>query len=412
MISQWYDPEVGSAAQSGIIARSLCELGHRVEIVTGLPNYPSGRLYPGYRPAIYQNEVLDGMMVHRAPLYPSHDSNSLRRSVNYLSFAAAASVVANLKMSKVDACLVHATPATAAIPAMIRRLLQRTPFVVHVHDLWPDSVLSSGFLSRRGSAVASWPLSTFCAAMYRSAHAVAITSPGMREKLVSRGVPDSKIHFVPNWADESIFRPTTASAELRRSLDVGDRTVVMYAGNLGEYQDLEALVEAANRLKDRKDVLFLIVGDGVKRAELQTLADEAKLTNLRFLGPRPLAEMPDLISLSDLQVVSLKSLEIFETTLPSKLVSVMASARPILAALTGDAGRLVQESGAGYVVSPGDPRSLAAAIEDFAGLRREDRERMGRAGYDYYQANLARSTVAVRLADMLTAAAASRKRRI
>lgn len=411
MISQWYDPEVGSAAQAGIIARSLRELGHGVEIVTGLPNYPSGKLYPGYQPAIYQSEVLDGIKVHRAPLYPSHDGNSLRRSANYLSFAAAGSLVANLKMSKVDACLVYASPATAALPAMVRRILRRTPFVVHIHDLWPDSVMSSGFLSRRGAAAASWPLSKFCSAMYRSSHAIAITSPGMREKLVSRGVPDNKIHFVPNWADESIFYPTTASAELRQSLDVGDQTVIMYAGNLGEYQDLEALVGAATRLKDRKDLLFLVVGDGVKRAELQRLADEAELPNLRFLGPRRLAEMPDLISLSDLQVVSLKSLEIFETTLPSKLMSVMASGRPILAALTGDAGGLVQESGAGYVVPPGDSLAMAAAIQQFARLAPEDRERMGRAGLEYYQSKLARSTVSARLAGLLTAAAASRKRR-
>lgn len=408
MVSQWYDPEVGAAAQPGVIARSLRDLGHEVEVVTGWPNYPSGQLYPGYKPRLYQSEWIDGVRVHRAPLYPSHDENPLRRSANYISFSLAASIAANTRLGKVDACLVHASPATAALPAMVRKALRGTPIVVHIHDLWPDSVLASGLLRRRRLAAAvDWSLSKFCLSMYKAAHAVAITAPGMRAKLVSRGVPDEKIHFVPNWADETLFHPRQASDGLSNDLGVEDRTVVMYAGNLGEYQNVEQLVRSAIQLKHRRDLLFLIVGDGVMRPALERLTATSGLTNLKFLGSRPLAEMPALISLSDLQIVSLQPLQIFETTLPSKLMSIMASARPIVAALSGDAAEVVKSSGAGYVVPPDDSLAMATAIETFANLDANSRRQLGSLSYAYYKTHLARSTVSAHLETLLLSAAIS-----
>src|SRR5450830_1025142 len=132
MISQWYDPEKGSAIMPGTIARALRARGHDVQVVTGFPNDPDGVLYPGYRLRPYKREVLQDVTVHRAPLYVSHDANPRKRAANYLSFAASASVVALSRLRDVDATLVHSTPATVAIPAMAMQLMKRTPFVVHI----------------------------------------------------------------------------------------------------------------------------------------------------------------------------------------------------------------------------------------------------------------------------------------
>lgn len=362
LISQWYDPERGSAAQSGVIARSLLEQGHEVDVVTGFPNYPTGKIYDGYALKLYQRERLSGVRVHRGPLYPSHDANAARRSVNYLTFAVGATGVAVRHLAAVDVCLVHATPATAALPAMVLRLLRGTPYVVHVHDLWPDSVLSSGFLRGWQSRLAARVLHGYCDAMYRGAAAVAVTSPGMAAKIEGRGVPPEKIHFVPNWADEDVFRPTVVDPALRAELGLSAAVTVMYAGNLGEYQDLGAVVEAAGILRERSDIEFVFVGEGVERQNLQNRAAALQLTNIRFLGARAFAQMPQLLAVGDVQLVTLRDLDIFTTTLPSKLVATLASGRPILGGLTGDAADLVRSSGAGEVVPPGDPRACRGGV--------------------------------------------------
>lgn len=407
MISQWYDPERGSAAQAGVIARSLIERGHRVEVVTGHPNYPTGKLYDGYSLRLYQHEVRGPVHVHRALLYPSHDASSIKRSLNYLSFGVSAIGVAFYALRDVDVCLVYASPATTAIPAMVLKLLRRTPYVVHIHDLWPDSVVESGFLGGWISGLVSRILHTFCDAMYKGASAVAVTSPGMARKIAARGVPQAKIHFVPNWADEDIFRPTPPDPELAAELGVGGGTTVMYAGNLGEYQDLMTVMEAAALLRDRSDIAFVIVGDGVERARLEGFCREQGLANVSFVGTRPFEEMPALLALGDLQLVTLRDLEIFRTTLPSKLVATLASGRPVLGGLSGDAASLVEASGAGEVVHPGRPAEMASAVVRFAGMSEDERRRRGAAGRAYYTEHLNRDTVGGRLSLLLEQSARS-----
>lgn len=405
IISQWYDPERGSAAQSGVIARSLSRRGHEVEVVTGFPNYPTGVVYDGYRLRLYQKEQREGVDVHRVPLYPSHDANAVRRALNYVSYAVSAAGAALSKLTHVDVCLVFGTPATAAFPAMVLRWLRSKPYVVHVHDLWPDSVLSSGFLTQRQTRVASWLLHMYCDAMYRGAEAVAITAPGMAERIEQRGVPVDKIHFIPNWADEELFRPVPVDPALRESLGLTAPVTVMYAGNLGEYQDLVTVVEAARLLRARTDIEFVMVGEGVERPRLEALCREYRLQNVRFLGARTFSEMPSLLALGDVQLVTLRDLPIFRTTLPSKLVATLASGRPILGGLLGDAAQLVVASGAGEVVTPGRPEEFAAAVERFAALSPADRTARAEAGRSYYMQHLNQDTVATELSNLLNGAA-------
>lgn len=410
-ISQWYDPERGSAAQSGVIARSLVSQGLQVDVVTGFPNYPTGVLYDGFRLKFYQSERREGIDVHRAPLYPSHDSNAKRRLLNYMSYAVGATGVALAKLTHVDVCLIFGSPATAAFPAMVMRWLRSTPYVVHIHDLWPDSVLSSGFLTERQSKVVSSLLHIYCDAMYRGAETVAVTSPGMSERIQQRGVPADKIRFIPNWADEDLFRPVRADPKLRQSLGLTAPTTVMYAGNLGEYQDLDTVVEAAHLLRDRDDIEFVMVGEGVERPRLEALCREHDLYNVRFLGARIFSEMPSLLALGDLQLVTLRDLPIFQTTLPSKLVATLASGRPILGGLTGDAAEMVVASGAGEVVTPGAPEEFAAAVQRFAALNPVDREARARAGRTYYLEHFRQDKVASQLSTLLTSAASKARRR-
>lgn len=401
MISQWYDPERGSAALPGNIARSLLRRGHRVDVVTGFPNYPSGTVYPGYRIRPYQREVIEGVTVHRAPLYPSHDSHPLRRATNFLTFAGSASGVALSKLGSADAVLVHYTPATAAIPALTLNALRRKPYVIHLQDLWPQTVVSSGFLGESGAGRAERVLHRYCDAVYRHATMIAVTSPGMAEVVASRGVARDKIVFVPNWADEEAFRPVARNRELAGELGIDSEFTVMYAGNFGEFQALDVLIEAAKLLRERSDIGFVLVGSGVQEEHLRNMVAERNLTNVHFVGQQPFARMAEIMALGAVQVVSLQDLPLFRTTLPSKIQGTLAAGRPVIAAVSGDAAEVIERSGAGLVVTPGSAAELAQAIIGLSDSSPESLRSRGDASRRYYENHFSEQVIGDQLSDLL-----------
>lgn len=404
MVTQWYDPELGSAALPGIISRSLARRGHHVEVLTGFPNYPSGSLYPGYRIRPYQRESIDGITVHRAPLFPSHDSRALSRAVNYLTFSTGASGVALSRLGRPDAVLVHGTPATAAMPAMALKRLRGVPFVLHVQDLWPDTVLSSGFVSSGRSRYVESALHRFCDATYRAADAVAVTSPGMADRIASRGVPESKIHFVPNWADERNFLPVASDPRTAARLGATRRFTVMYAGIFGEFQALDSLVEAAAQLRNRRDIGFTLVGGGVSEGSLRRRVTELGLDNVSFAPMQPFSEMAQVLAAGDVQVISLRDRPLSHRTLPSKLQGTLSAGRPIIGALAGDAAAVIRDSGAGHVVTPGSATELADAVVRLAEAPREELTSLGDRAHQYYLENFSEEVNAARLVELLSQA--------
>lgn len=383
-ISQWYTPERASATLPGVITAALAEAGHDVTVVTGLPNYPDGQLYPGYKLRPYQHETIAGIKVCRAPLFINHDANPVKRVANYSSFAASASAVALGALKSVDAVWVHSTPATVAAPAMLLRALRGIPYVLHIQDVWPDTVTASGFMSERRSAQIERPLHSFCNATYRHASAVRVTAPGMADLLERRGVTPSKIDFLPNWCDETAFRPATADPDLRRSFGDLPAFSVMYAGAMGEVQGLDVVLDAAALLKNRANVGFVLVGDGVARNYLEHRVEREGLTNVVFRPPQPIESMAEVMDLSDIQLICLRDLPLYRITLPSKVQATMAAGRPMIASAAGDAARVVTESGAGLVCSPGSAAELAAAVLTAYDAGEETRKSWGTAGREHY----------------------------
>lgn len=385
MISQWYDPEGGSAAVAGATCRALAALGHDMHVLTGFPNYPTGRIYPGYRVRPYQYEYRSGVHVHRVPLVPSRDRSALRRAVTYLSFGASAAGRLRILRS-VDAWIVFATPATAALPALVARSLYRRPYLLFVQDLWPDTVVESGFVrSGRMLDLTVRGLQAFCDTAYRSAAAVVASAPGMAELIRDRGVPAEKLSVVPNWVDESVFRPVPRDRALARRLGIrpaGDGFVLMYAGSLGDLQGLETAVAAVRSLADLPGLQLVFVGSGVAEPRLRAAA--AGASNVLFLGQQPPHRMAELLALGDAQLVSLRDLPLLRSTLPSKLQATLAAGRPVIGAVPGDAARLIEQSGAGVTVPPGDAPALAAAVRRLYALDAGTREAMGQAGRRYY----------------------------
>lgn len=404
-ISHWYDPEGGAAAGPGTIARALAQRGHEVHVMTGFPNYPEGRVFAGYSIRPYQRERLRGVTVHRLPIYPSHDVQAAHRFCNYASFAASGATAAPAVLRGMDVNFVYSTPATAALPALAAQLARRTPFVVQIQDLWPQTVTSSGFLSEGKGKRVERVLHAFCDGVYRRATSVAVTSPGMAALIAERDVPWSKLHFIPNWAEEASFRPVTRDPHLAVELGLDRAVTIMYAGNLGEMQNLHHVITAAERVQDLTDLQIAFVGSGVMENSLRAAAVEKKLANVRFVPPQDFSKMSQILALGDAQVVTLKDVPLYRSTLPSKLQANLAAGRPIIGAVAGDAAGVISSSGAGRTVPPGNPEALARAIREVHGMPRPARQALGDAARNYYQDNFSEQLVADRLEELLASAA-------
>lgn len=399
IISQWFDPE--PTFKGLAFARELVRLGHEVEVLTGFPNYPGGRLYPGYRVRLLQREVVDGVSVIRVPLYPSHDSSAVKRIMNYVSFALCAALWGSLLVKKADVAYVYHPPATVALPAMALKLLRGIPFVYDIQDLWPDTLAATGMVRNK------WILACvglFCRLAYRLADRIVVLSPGFRGLLLGRGVPAGKVSVIYNWCDEVQAAP--AAGKGGSEPELAGRFNVVFAGTMGRAQALDAVLEAAAMVAGRQPkVQFVFIGGGIDVERLKSQKERMGLHNVLFLPRRPVSEVGAVLSQADALLVHLKDEPLFEITVPSKTQAYLAVGRPIIMAVRGDAADLVQRAGAGITCLPNDPASIAQAVEHLAALGDDELERLGRNGAQYYRRELALSVGARKFEDILNAVA-------
>lgn len=383
ILSQWFDPEPGPASLPGVLARGLLSRGHDVQVLTGFPNYPTGVVAPGYRIRRRWDENLEGVAVRRVALYPNHGASAIRRFANYASFGVSALASGLGALRGLDALWVYCSPITVAWPMWAARYGLRVPVVAHILDLWPDTVLASGFLEGDGHLVAKKVLNTWCNGMYRSAHSVAYISPGVGKILRQRGVPADKLTYVPMWADETIFR--SSPDNLRDDLGLAaDAVVLLYAGALGEAQGLDALIEACALVTDPRFVC-LIAGSGTADGALREQAQKIGAHNVRFLGRLPSSAMTALMATGDINFIGLRPHPLSAVTMPSKTQAAMASGRAVLAAADGDVAQVITDSGAGWAVPSGDVRAIAAAIGGACQVGRSGLHKMGAASRAYYE---------------------------
>lgn len=400
-VTQWFPPE--PTPLPAWIAASLQTRGLDVHVVTGVPNYPTGRVQPGYSAWRSTRDDVDGLRVTRAPLVPSHSSSAVGRALNYTSFAAGSSWAGRRVLRTADVALVYGSPVTAALGPQ----LWGTPYVVLVQDLWPDSVTATGFVSSpRAVDVLESTVGRYADAVYRGAAHVCVISPGMRDLLVDRGVDPERISLVYNWVDEDVLRPVDRDDALRRSWGAADDDLVLlYAGTMGPAQSLGTAVAAMERLRDRPDVHLVLVGDGIEREALRDQAARAGLARVTLHDRVQVSEVPRLIASSDVSLVSLADEPLFRITLPSKVQATLACGGPLLAVAPGDAAAVAVASGAGVAVPPGDVDALAAAVRDLADSPRERLAELRRAARAYYETTLSETINADVLARILRDAA-------
>lgn len=405
-----YDPEPG-ALRGLPLAKWLAARGYEIKVLTAFPQYPAGKLYPGYRMRPWQRETIDGIPILRVPIYPSHDSNALRRVWTYLSFMLSSATIGAALIGPADLVYLYEPPPTNGLAALVLKYFRRTPIVHHIADMWPETVVESGMLSASSSRrAAEVLLGAWCRFLYRQAACMSVLSPGFKRLLMERGVPEEKIEVIYNWTDESVFRPVPRDPALAKELGMEGRINFVYAGNFGPLQGLDAVIRAAALVNDRSDIQIVLIGTGPKEGELKALAAELGTTNVRFVPRRDYRELPAINALSDVLLVHLRDLPFLAATIPSKTQVSLASARPVLMAVRGDSADIVRNASAGIVCEPDDPVALADAMRRFADMSGDERDAMGERGRSYYLRYLSLAVAGEHMDRVLRATAAASDR--
>ncbi|MEV8508792.1 glycosyltransferase family 4 protein [Actinoplanes sp. NPDC051475] len=409
IVSQWYAPE--PVVIPGNLAEDLVTRGHEVRVLTGFPNYPEGKIYPGYQQRWNDRSREAGVSIRRVPLYANHDSSAVRRAANYLSYAATSTLAALRFLGDVDVVYVYLTPATVfAAPALLKAL-RGIPTVIHVQDIWPESVTSSAMApSGRVGRTAERTLHAVMRRIYRAAAGIAVIAPTMRDMVVDRGADPRRTRVILNWADENLFRPVSSTPEARRDIGYRDRCTIMYAGTMGPFQNIESAVRAAASLSDRDEVDLVLAGSGTAEQSARDLAAELGADNIRFLGRRPIADMAALYGAADFQLVSLRDVPIFQGTIPSKLQSALACGSPVVVSVPGDCAELVETNGVGLACPPDNWRLLADRFHQAAKLPADERAEMAQRAHSVYQTRMSRQAGIDQLEDMLIEAAVTGRR--
>lgn len=375
ILTQWYPPEPAVLIQE--LAQTLQDMGHEIMVLTGLPNYPSGVLYSGYKMRLWQRETVDNVSVTRVPLYPDHSQSGLKRVLNYVSFSLSAIFLGRWKMPKPDVIFVYHPPLIIGIPAIIHAKLWRVPFVYQVQDMWPETLqatrmVNNSFILRLVGKLAKW--------IYSQATAICVISPGFKQNLIDKGVPAEKIHVISNWVDINPFDGVLPDRDFLGELGLNGRFNIMFAGNMGKAQGLEAVIQAASLLQHLSDIQFVFVGDGLALPRIQELANSLDLDNVRFLGRFPPESMPQLYVGAGVLLVHLKDDPLFRITIPHKILDYLGAGKPILAAVYGDAADVVVNVGAGVACKPEDSEALATAVRNLYDLSENERKIMGEKG--------------------------------
>ena len=394
-LTQYYPPEIG-APQNRLseLAMRFARRGHDVVVLTAMPNYPKGEIYPGYG-GLYRKETRDGVKVIRTFIYPTQKVDYLHRLANYFSFVLSSALLGSFLLPRADYLLVESPPLFLGMSGFWLSLLKRARMIFNVSDLWPESATRLGILRPDGMAhrLSTW-LEGFC---YRRAWLISGQSKGILSSITDR-FPSSLTYHLSNGVDSTRFGPQERKQATHDNMSRNGEVVALYAGLHGLAQGLDQVLDAAGRLRDSQGYRFVLIGDGPEKRALMQRARKEQLASVSFLDPVSSAEMPALVASADIVLVILKTY--IPGAVPSKLYEAMASGRPVVLVAEGEAAQIVQENNAGLVVKPGDVDGLAKAIRRLCenSLLREE---LGQNGRRAAERTYDRTMIANRFVDYL-----------
>ncbi len=365
-------------------------------VYTGIPNYPTGQFFPGY--GIFKNltQNYHGIKILRVPLVPRGRGGGLHLAINYLSFALIAGLFAAFRCrANYDLIFVfEPSPITVGLPAVVLKKIKRVPIMFWVQDLWPESVSAAGAVRSKKMLNILEKLVRF---IYNKCDRILIASSAFFPPIKSLLGDPHRILYFPQTCEE-LYRPVTLRPEAPERAGMPTGFKVMFAGNIGAAQDFETILSAAENLRPRHDIKWVIVGDGRMRPWVEDQVRQRSLEKAIFLlGRYPVEAMPRFFSLADILLVTLKREPIFALTIPAKVQSYLACGKPIVGALDGEGARIIAEAGAGLSCPAENPAALAEAVLAIYRMSAAERQEMGIRGRVYYEKHFDRSMLLDRL---------------
>lgn len=360
LLTQYFPPEIGAAqVRLGAIVAAWRRQGIAVEVVTAMPNYPEGRIAPGYRGRLYVCEREPGLVVHRVWLYAAM-GKSWRRLLNYFSFMLTA-FMALLRTSRADVVFVESPPPILSPLAWLLKVLRGQPYVVNVADVWPDALELAGVHLPKLAWLLVRGMERY---FFKRALAVTTVSDGCAKTLLEdRGVQPDRLWMLPNGADTSLFKPGPPDQQKRQELGVGTGPIFVYAGAMGYAHGLDTVLDACKILaKQLPDAVCLLIGDGSERARLQVRAQVEAIGNLRFLPPCSPQELARVYTLATAGIVCLRDTPAMRGVRSAKLFPMLAAGLPVVHSGAGEGALLVQNHGLGLVTPAGDAQALADGL--------------------------------------------------
>lgn len=397
-LTQYCPPEVG-APQNRIFefAKQLKKFGHEITILTAMPNYPKGEIFEEYRGKKLVKEEIDGIKIVRTSIYATKEKSFTKRLKNYLSFTFS-SVFTGLKhIEEQDVVITESPPLFLGWSGYVIAKRKKAKFVFNVSDLWPESAVKLGVLNNKLLIKASTWLEEFS---YRKASAVTGQTKGIVDNIVSRGFDKNKVHLITNGVDTEFFKKENRDEKLREEWGIKDKFAVCYAGIHGLAQGLEVIIDAAELLKEEKDIQFVFIGDGPEKSKLMDMVKEKELNNVSFQPVQLKPNMPRIIASMDATVVPLKKLDLFKGALPSKMFEALSSELPIVLAVEGEAEKLINDARAGITVEPENAKEIADAVLKLY-KNKDLKEELGQNGRKYVIENYSRESITRKLEKIL-----------
>lgn len=393
-LTHYFPPEVNApASRTYEHCKHWVEQGHKVTVVTCAPNCPDGVIYGGYKNK-HKVETIDGIKVVRVWTYLAPNKGFAKRIANYVSYMLNA-VCHSIAMRKVDVVIATSPQFFCGWAGVLLKWFRRWPFVLEIRDIWPESIVTVGAM--RKSKVISF-LEILEKMMYRAADHIVAVGEGYKQRIVEKGTKPEKISVVINGVDLTRFQLMEKTPDLKQKFDAKGKFICSYIGTVGMAHGLEVVLKAARMCKERNldDLLFLIVGDGAEKQNLEKKAKEERLEQIVFTGRLPKEEMPSVIAASDCCLVHLRGTELFGTVIPSKIFELMAMNVPIIMGVRGEAQEIVLKGNCGVAMEPDNPESLLECISQ---IREKGVESF--AGRSYVSQTYDRDMLACKMLDIV-----------
>jgi len=377
VLTQYYSPEIGAPQiRLRCMVRRLREHDISVEVLTALPNYPAGKVFPGYSGKWRVREEIDGVPVRRTWVYAGTGRSARIRLANYFGFTATA-LFTVLTGPRPDVMFVESQPLSLGVVAILMKYLRGVPYVYNVPDLQVDVAKQMGFMSNKWLLRVAEAMENF---FMRQSWTVSTVTKKFMQHFHQRGVPMSQISYLPNGADTDFLRPQSPHPEMLQRWGLHNKKVFVYVGTHAFYHGLGTLIETAALLQDRNDIAFLLVGDGPERARLKQLVADRKLSNVVF-GESAYDEMDRLYSIAYASIAVLRDIPVARSMRLSKVYPSLSCEVPVIYSGIGESADLISSTGCGMAVQPENPAKLAEAVLALAS-NVDLRNRMGRAGRD------------------------------